>query len=165
MAKNIIRLTESDLHRIVKESAQRIVNEVMNTPGGQFQGGRLAYKKGEEKPIPGQNIGKLRKDPNAPIFNYAEKAGKKAGLKDYGSNFRSGYEYESDLDDFNNAGDDRAAKTAIVVRKILRGGPSFIKKLYQICGDRRSLDSLSDDELLDIVKNAPLSGRFPEGEI
>ena len=27
MAKNIIRLTESDLHRIVKESVQRILNE------------------------------------------------------------------------------------------------------------------------------------------
>ena len=163
--KHVIRLTESDLHRIVKESVQRIVNEAMDTPGGQFQGGRLAYKKGEERPILGQNIGKLRKDPNAPVFNYAEKAGKKAGLKDYGSNFRSGYEYESDLDDFNNAGDDRAAKTAIVVRKILRGGPQFMKKLNQICGDRESLDSLSDDELLDIVKNAPLGDHFPEGEI
>ena len=28
MAKNIIRLTESDLHRIVKESVERILNEV-----------------------------------------------------------------------------------------------------------------------------------------
>ena len=27
MAKNIIRLTESDLHRIVKESVQRILTE------------------------------------------------------------------------------------------------------------------------------------------
>ena len=30
--KQIIRLTESDLHRIVKESVNKILNEIGNTP-------------------------------------------------------------------------------------------------------------------------------------
>lgn len=43
--KNIIRLTESDLHRIVKESVQKILNEVGETDGGQDKLARLAARK------------------------------------------------------------------------------------------------------------------------
>lgn len=159
MNKKLIRLTESDLHRIVKESVERIT-EAMNTEPGQFQGGRLAYRKGEERPVHGQNIGKLRKSKDAQIFNYAEKAGKKAGLKDYGRNFRSGYDYESDIDDFKNAGDDRTKKMAVIVRKLMRNG-DFRYKLSRMLNDTgKTLDSLSDEELLDIITRLPLEGRF-----
>ena len=34
--KKVIRLTEGDLHNIVKESVQRILNEIGDTPKGQF---------------------------------------------------------------------------------------------------------------------------------
>jgi hypothetical protein len=34
MAKKLIRLTENDLHRIVKESVQKILNEIGNTEKG-----------------------------------------------------------------------------------------------------------------------------------
>lgn len=36
MNKKLIRLTESDLHRIVKESVNRILNEIGDTPRGNF---------------------------------------------------------------------------------------------------------------------------------
>ena len=45
MAKRLIRLTEGDLHKIIKESVSKILNEVGNTPGGQRQLGRLANRK------------------------------------------------------------------------------------------------------------------------
>lgn len=36
MKQNVIRLTESDLHRIVKESVSKILNEIGDTPRGNF---------------------------------------------------------------------------------------------------------------------------------
>lgn len=41
MNKKLIRLTESDLHRIVKESVNRVLNEIGDTPKGQYMLGRL----------------------------------------------------------------------------------------------------------------------------
>lgn len=45
MNKKLIRLTESDLHRIVKESVNRVLNEIGNTNRGQYMLGRLAGRK------------------------------------------------------------------------------------------------------------------------
>lgn len=41
MNKKLIRLTESDLHKIVKESVNRILNEIGDTAKGQYMLGRL----------------------------------------------------------------------------------------------------------------------------
>ena len=41
MTKKVIRMTESDLHQLVKESVQRILNEYGNTPAGKYMLGRL----------------------------------------------------------------------------------------------------------------------------
>ena len=41
MNKKLIRLTEADLHRIVKESVNRILNEIGDTAKGQYMLGRL----------------------------------------------------------------------------------------------------------------------------
>ena len=43
--KRITRLTESDLHRIVKESVNKVLNEIGNTNRGQYMLGRLAGRK------------------------------------------------------------------------------------------------------------------------
>ena len=43
--KKLIRLTESDLHRIVKESVKRVLNEVGETPNGQRKLGALQARK------------------------------------------------------------------------------------------------------------------------
>lgn len=44
MNKKLIRLTESDLHRIVKESVNRVLNEIGNTPKGQYMLGKLTAR-------------------------------------------------------------------------------------------------------------------------
>ena len=43
--KKVIRLTEGDLHRIVKESVNRILNEIGDTERGQYALGALAKRK------------------------------------------------------------------------------------------------------------------------
>ena len=45
MAKKLIRLTEQDLHRIVNESVNKVLNEIGNTNRGQYMLGRLAGRK------------------------------------------------------------------------------------------------------------------------
>lgn len=39
--KKTIKLSESDLHRIVMESVQQVINEIGDTPKGQYMLGRL----------------------------------------------------------------------------------------------------------------------------
>ena len=45
MNKKLIRLTESDLHRIVKESVNRVLNEIGDTEKGQYVLGALQARK------------------------------------------------------------------------------------------------------------------------
>lgn len=45
MGKKIIKLTEGDLHRIVKESVSRILNEIGDTEKYQKKLGKLAARK------------------------------------------------------------------------------------------------------------------------
>lgn len=45
----IIRLTESDLHNIVKESVNKILNEIGDTPKGQYMLGALMGRKLKNK--------------------------------------------------------------------------------------------------------------------
>ena len=45
MNKKLIRLTESDLHRIVKESVNKVLNEIGDTPRGQYHLGRSTMRK------------------------------------------------------------------------------------------------------------------------
>lgn len=42
--KKTIRLTESDLHNIIKESVNKILNEIGDTPNGQYLLGKLAQR-------------------------------------------------------------------------------------------------------------------------
>jgi len=71
MRKNIIRLTEGDLHRIVKESVRRTINEIGNTPKGQKRLGALAQRYAQ------RNLDYDARDKNskeAQIYDYAKKA-------------------------------------------------------------------------------------------
>lgn len=45
--KKLIRLTEADLHRIVRESVNNVLNEIGDTYTGQYQLGRLAARNGD----------------------------------------------------------------------------------------------------------------------
>jgi hypothetical protein len=42
--KKMVRLTESELHRIIKESVNRVLNEIGDTPNGQYALGKLAQR-------------------------------------------------------------------------------------------------------------------------
>lgn len=42
--KKLVRLTEGDLHRIVKESVNKVLNEIGDTPKGQYMLGRLHHR-------------------------------------------------------------------------------------------------------------------------
>ena len=45
--KNRIRLTESQLNRVIKESVNKILNEIGDTARGQYMLGRLSVRNGE----------------------------------------------------------------------------------------------------------------------
>lgn len=47
--KQIVKLTESDLHRIVKESLKKVITEIGDTAKGQFMLGKLNYLKGDDE--------------------------------------------------------------------------------------------------------------------
>ena len=44
MKRQMVRLTESDLHRIIKESVNRVLNEIGDTPRGQEKLGAVAKR-------------------------------------------------------------------------------------------------------------------------
>ena len=54
MRKNIIRLTESQLHSIIKESVKNVLNEIGDTIDGQIALGALSARK---KGVKGYNSG------------------------------------------------------------------------------------------------------------
>lgn len=143
MNKNRIRLTESDLHNIVKESVNKIINEIGNTPKGQFALGRLAYRKGEEKPLMGQNVGKMRKDSGNDVFKYADKAAHKNGM--YGHEFRDGYDYQDDIDNWDNYS--KSEKVTAIVLRIMR-----TRGFNKLVSSNASIDDMTDEELLDWLK-------------
>lgn len=86
--------------RMIKESVNNILNEIGDTHRGQELLGRLAYRKNEEKPIAGKNIGKMKKSKDNPIFSYATKRQKENGMNL--GNYMSGYKYEELLDKYEN---------------------------------------------------------------
>ena len=57
MNKKLIKLTESDLHRIVKESVNKVLNEIGDTTKGQYMLGRLAAR----TKMKGDNISDIKK--------------------------------------------------------------------------------------------------------
>ena len=74
MSKKHIRLTESDLHRIVKESVNRVLNEYGNTSVGQRRLGALQARKVLN--ADGETIDDLfanQSKEGGGIYNYAKK--------------------------------------------------------------------------------------------
>jgi hypothetical protein len=86
MNKKLIRLTESDLHKIVKESVNKIINEIGDTPKGQFMLGR-AYRRAEKRGD---------KDTAVRASNKAWD-GSEGGGRNY-RNFKSGIDFQNDMD-------------------------------------------------------------------
>jgi hypothetical protein len=88
MGKQIIRLTESDLHKIVKESVNKILKEIGDTPNGQRALGALHARK------------QFRDgDESNDVYHYAEKARGGDSFNDMGDNTNPLYK------DFGNGWD------------------------------------------------------------
>ena len=141
--KKVIRLTESDIHRIVKKSVNNMLNEIGDTPKGQHALGRLAYRKGETKPNVGKNIGKMRKDSGNDIFKYADKAAHKNGM--YGHEFSAGYDYQKDIDNWDNYSEKE--KVTAILSRIMR-----IRGFNKLVKSNISIDDMTDEELLNWLK-------------
>ena len=84
MNKKLIRLTEQDLHRIVKESVDRILNEVGDTKRGQYMLGRLKNRQSN-------GGGKFTRGIN---YNDAGDYAYKANGNSYSDDYQQGYEDE-----------------------------------------------------------------------
>lgn len=93
MNKKLIRLTESDLHGIVKESVQKILKEIGDTPQGQYLLGR-AYQRRATGVGGARESGKLgsKADPNKAreIQNYANLNAKRTSDPSKNNAFYSG---------------------------------------------------------------------------
>ena len=95
MNKKLIRLTEQDLHRIVKESVQRILNEVM--VGGQSLHGYYPKWKDDASPDKAQS---------AVDFNALSRFASQKGNSRVANNARNSYKGE--LNDYVNNNKHRA---------------------------------------------------------
>ena len=109
MNKKLIRLTESDLHRIVKESVNKVLNEIGDTPYGQYMLGRAYSRELERTGYPA--MGK-------PFSDNAKK------LKSYradgwdGSHFDGGqYDQEMGMKYTKNGQYNDARNTADIIKK------------------------------------------------
>ena len=92
MNKKLIRLTESDLHRIVRESVNRVLNEIGDTPYGQYMLGRaanraLGYPDGDD------TFSDLKKKAKESAFN--------SGLAPYADGRHTPYFFDGDEDQEN----------------------------------------------------------------
>ena len=93
MNKKLIRLTESDLHRIVKESVHKIINEIGDTPKGQDALGqvygraiRRAQNIGDKGTVP-RKLRNVARDAKDKAYSEADKNNLFAGI---GSSFENG---------------------------------------------------------------------------
>lgn len=84
MAKKIIRLTESDLHKIIKESTVKILNELGDTKRGQYMLGRLKNRQAN-------GGGKFSRGIN---YNDAGDYAYRANGNNYDVNYQNGYDDE-----------------------------------------------------------------------
>ena len=82
--KQIIKLTESDLHKIVKESVNKVLNEVGNTKRGQYMLGRLRNRQSN-------GGGKFARGIN---YNDAGDYAYKANGNSYSDDYQEGYKDE-----------------------------------------------------------------------
>lgn len=83
--KKLIRLTESDLHRMVKESVGRILNEIGDTHRGQYMLGRLRNR---------QSNGSGKFSRSSLSYTDAGDVAYKANGNSYSDDYQQGYEDE-----------------------------------------------------------------------
>lgn len=113
--KRRIRLTEGDLHRVIKESVKKVINEIGDTRSGQELLGQLALRKNKN-----QQFGKEKE-----IYNYAKKNFKMPSYdpNTYGEGDYSEYEYhgfDKGEDGFSTGYDDGVYADSEAARRIIK---------------------------------------------
>ena len=88
--KKVIKLTESDLHRIVENSVNRILNEIGDTQKGQYMLGRLQRRYGNKKGTAGFYASGARDD--AAENNYQNGGSYEATHNNLRRAYRDGFE-------------------------------------------------------------------------
>lgn len=120
--KKLIRLTESDLHRIVKESVSRILREVGETPGGQRKLGALQARKIIN--ADGDSVDDFFKNQSkegGKIYDYAKKQRSLTGpdSDEFGNTVNPLYkDYSKGYTDYLNAHPDEFSKRNERLRKL-----------------------------------------------
>ena len=103
MKKKLIRLTESDLHRIVKESVRKIINEAGDTNRGQYLLGRLRHRQANSGGI---------SDNNAMDYAY------KSNGNSFSDAYREGFEDEGRFQARANDGGRKIVKNGYMEKKM-----------------------------------------------
>lgn len=75
MKKNTIRLTESQLHRVIKESVKRVLNEIGDTERGQYALG-MASERNYQRQLQNGNY-------NNPFYNRTKDIARKHEITDH----------------------------------------------------------------------------------
>ena len=142
-----IRVNENQLKKIVKESVKRIIKEHGELYPDSFSAGRRAHLSGEDYPIPGQNIGKMRKDKaKNPLFN----ATKQNAMGD----FKGGHRYQRALMEYENATSEEEKRNICInlfVHAELSGHFKAISRLL----NGKTIDELSMDEMDNFMHSLP----------
>jgi hypothetical protein len=128
MNKKLIRLTESDLHKIVKESVGKIINEIGDTPKGQEMLGRTAERAYQRA----QRTSGADKKRYMRTYDDAYKTGGKSSNKHLGGSrehFDNGrdYEYEKWADEHNG----NVAESKTMNKKLIRLTESDLHKIVK----------------------------------
>ena len=122
MNKKLIRLTESDLHRIVKESVNRILNEYGNTSVGQKKLGALQARKVLN--ADGETVDDLfanQSKDGGNVYNYAKKQRSHLGndSDEWGNTINPLYkDYADGYTEYLNSHPDEYAKRSDRLRKL-----------------------------------------------
>ncbi len=103
MKKKVIRLTEQDLHRIVKESVRKIIKEAGDTNRGQYLLGRLRHRQANSGGI---------SDNNAMDYAY------KSNGNSFSDAYREGFEDEGRFQARANDGGRKIVKNGYMEKKM-----------------------------------------------
>lgn len=99
--KKTVRLTESDLHKIIKESVKSVLNEIGDTPKGQYalgavKGralGRTIYQSKYQKPSERNKQGEKVEDASEKAWRHRNDVQEPKQLEKMVDKYRKGFDY------------------------------------------------------------------------
>ena len=168
MNKKMIRLTEGDLHKIVKESVHKIINEIGDTEKGQYALGQVhgraiarAAKLGD-KGAASRKLRNTARDAAHKAYSEAEKNNLFAGI---GSSFDNGIDKGYHKAKANESRINRVVKQSVnkVLRESLEGtdeieeavtnAASVIADAYHVQNGMQDIANDHDDSWYELQEN------------